>query len=1338
MVSLMVNGFKTQCFVDTGSEVTIVKGIAAGKMGIRCENESFKRVKGVSGKTIPVLGESLVSFRVNDRICVKHKVCILDGISFPGDILLGMDLLRRFNFRLECFSDHSKVDVLVLQGQKFSVTYTDSQSLQVVLVEVHCKQPRSLPASQVAHVAVPAFVPPRSGRFVKCSVPRGMQAAKELMVSGIECPLVVPRSLQEVKNGRLKVWAVNETARPVKLRNGHRLAVVENIVQVFSLEAGSTDVGVDDKQNESDVSVCDTVKSASVGGINSESANVSVKGVVSDSAVPNKTKMINSKSAKIRKAAIPGTSFQYAAEEQALGTELFMGNDNDFELGEGFIDDDFDSFDAVGDFGSADDYILLPDVDLPPCSVVTQTPVGVDQSGSSTDCPEDVQLKDAELGDLLSEIDLGHLTLEQQQQLRQVLVKYVALFDAQGKLGTVPGISHTIKTKEGEGPLCVRQWRLPEASKKFIRKECDNMLSQGVIEHSTSPWHSPIVLVRKKDGSTRFCIDYRGLNSITEQDAYPMPRIDELIDQLHGTMWFTALDARSAYWTVDVSPDDRPKTAFSDGHRLFQFRKLPFGLATAPSTFQRAVNCVLSSVLGRHTIAYLDDVVVHSNNFDDHLRHLDETLSLLLKAGFRLNRKKCVFATDTFKFLGFKISPKGVEPDPDKVAAIQKMPQPRNQKEVRRFLGCTGFFRKHIKQYSNIAAPLTSLTRKDAKFAWGQPEEIAFQSLKTALISAPVLSKPDFDRSFEIHTDASGVAIGACLMQSDDEGRLQPVAYFSRKLRDAETRYPAIDCEALAVVEGVRAFDCYVYGRRFYIYTDHRPLTYVFSRKTKSLRMTRWSHELSFYNYILKYKQGTQHRVPDQLSRAVAATELHNRDPDDLRRHQLEDPLWKEVIEYLEERNLPRRRLPLTLEEFELRDGVLYHVRHLPDRVLHQLVVPKTLRGSAMHLAHSSATAGHPGVYRTYCKLRDYFYFPNMLAAVKEYVGTCRSCQKRKGMAYRAPLAAAPQASYPLERVSADLMELEVTSQGNRYVLAFIDQLTRYVQLIPLPSKDAETVADAFINQFVTVFGPPRLLQTDNGREFKNNLFKRVCELASVQTIFTTAFHPQANGMIERTNRVVKNALATLLEASPLEWDELLPYVRLAMNSAVHRSVGDQPLYLLTGHIGTYPVGNSNYEETDHEAAQSFAARLRRAREIAVETSVQAREGWARDYNRRTRKSTFAAEVGDLVLFKDLPRMAGAGRRGALGPRWFGPARICKKTGPVTRLVRVLSPPYKEKIYHLNQLRPYRTNDELHLPDEDELNEDGDVDDPPPLDGLPEDDPAVALLASFCRPPDHG
>ncbi|XP_037799853.1 uncharacterized protein LOC119594838 [Penaeus monodon] len=431
----------------------------------------------------------------------------------------------------------------------------------------------------------------------------------------------------------------------------------------------------------------------------------------------------------------------------------------------------------------------------------------------------------------------------------------------------------------------------------------------------------------------------------------------------------------------------------------------------------------------------------------------------------------------------------------------------------------------------------------------------------------------------------------------------QPCCYFSRKIRNAE------------------------------------PVTLQLIEETKRLR--------------------TQHRVPDQLSRAAGCNGHCTRvNPDD--------------------RAVTNLRIPCAKKEGDW------------------LVVPKALRGSAMHLAHAGATAGHPCVYRTYCKLRDYFYFPNMLATVKEYVGTCRSCQKRKGMAYHAPLAAAPQASYPLERVSADLMELEVTSQGNKYVLAFIDQLTRYVQLIPLPSKEAETVADAFINQFVTVFGPPRLLQTNNGREFKNNLFKRVCELASVQTIFTTAFHPQANGMIERTNRVVKNALATLLEASPLEWDKLLPYVPLAMNSAVHRSVGDQPLYLLTGHIGAYPVGNSNYEETDHEAAQSFAARLRRAREIDVR---------------------------------------GVGRRGALGPRRFGPARIFKKTGPVTRLVRVLPPPYKEKIYHLNQLRPYRTNDELHLPDDAELDEDGDVDDPPPLDGLP-DDIAVALLASFCRPPD--
>lgn len=255
--------------------------------------------------------------------------------------------------------------------------------------------------------------------------------------------------------------------------------------------------------------------------------------------------------------------------------------------------------------------------------------------------------------------------------------------------GTVPGIVHHVNTEDSK-PFCLRPWRLPETTKQRIHEECNNMESAGVTEPSPSLWLSPVVLVRKKDGSLMFCVDYQNLNSETTADAYPLPRIDELIDNLSATCIFTVLDSRSAYWSVQVAEEDRPKTTFSVGHRLWQFRCLPFGLAIAPTTFQRTVNLVLSSVLGRHTLAYLD-VIVHSSTFEQHLQLLDETLSLMAKAGFKLNREKCEFAKTEITFLGVKIGPQGVSPDPEKVRAIAEMPAPRTTRGVRRFLGTTGF-----------------------------------------------------------------------------------------------------------------------------------------------------------------------------------------------------------------------------------------------------------------------------------------------------------------------------------------------------------------------------------------------------------------------------------------------------------------------------------------------------------------------------------------------------------------------------------------------------------------------------------------------------------------------
>ncbi|XP_042868781.1 uncharacterized protein LOC122251142 [Penaeus japonicus] len=566
-------------------------------------------------------------------------------------------------------------------------------------------------------------------------------------------------------------------------------------------------------------------------------------------------------------------------------------------------------------------------------------------------------------------------------------------------------------------------------------------------------------------------------------------------------------------------------------------------------------------------------MVVYCRSFEEHLEHLEETLDLLSKADFCLNIGKSSFATHEFQFLGYLITKEGIQPDPAKVEAIRTMKPPQNVRGVRQFLGCTGFFRKHIPIYAMIAAPLTSLTRKGRSFRWKEEHQQAFEELQRRLMSAPVLRKPDFNRPFEVHSDASQVA---CLMQRDGEGVPHDVAYFSRKLREVERRYPVIDIEALAVVEAVRNFDAYLNGKSFVIYTDHRPLVYKIAEE------------------------------------------------------QQKDPLWTEILQYLQEQRLPRRRTPFPLEEFEVSDGLLYHLRHLPDRVIQQLVIPRTMRDEEL-----------------WCE----------------------------------------RLTQDMERVSADLLDLQESRSGYRYVLVIVEHLTRYLQLIPLKNKDAETVANAFVEKYVTLFGPPNILVTDSGGEFKNRLFSQVCEMLKIKLGYTTAFHPQANGMVERSNRVIKDALATLVGDHPDEWDELLPYPCLALNTAIHRSTGQPLLYLM--------IGLMNWQEIDEGSAQRFHERLKEARGVAVETARLAQFIWAEDYNQRVRQK-FAPAEGDFVLIREYARWTGVAGR-ALGSRWSGPLRVKKQVGPVTFICQSMQPPYREKSYHCNQMKRYVVQEELEF-----------------------------------------
>ncbi|XP_037783720.1 uncharacterized protein LOC119579946 [Penaeus monodon] len=509
------------------------------------------------------------------------------------------------------------------------------------------------------------------------------------------------------------------------------------------------------------------------------------------------------------------------------------------------------------------------------------------------------------------------------------------------------------------------------------------------------------------------------------------------------------------------------------------------GLATASSTFQRAINAVLSPTLGKHALAYLDDVVVYSKSFEKHLAHLEE----------------------------------GISPDPEKVEVISRMQPPRTVRQVRQFLGATGFFRRCFR-----------------------------------------------------------LAIGSCLMQRDDKGVPQAVAYYSRKLRDSERKFPIIDLRS-SCSSGISA----------------------------------------------------SHHLPDLLSRKVAAIDS-DFDPQQVAEAQRDDPLWREVIEYLRERRAPRRRLLFPLDEFELRDGLLYHNRVLPERVVQQLVlIPRALRRKVLEFVHGDRTAAHPGVFRTYCRLRDRYYFPQMQSEVRKFVLSCRECQRRKGVASKqAPLASMPEVSQPFESVSADLLEM-------------------------------------------------------------------VCEILKVKTMHTTSYHPQANGMVERVNRVVKDSLATLIGQHPQDWDKMLPYVCLAMNTAIHRSVNQTPLYLLIGRDSYFPALLTNYQEMDEDAARILRGRLRDARETAVESARNSRERWARDYDRKVRRR-FSPEIGELVLVRII-RRGRPHRVAALAPRWSRPVRVLKKVGPVNYVVQDPYTPNKELKCHINQLRRYVPREEFVFPE---------------------------------------
>ncbi|UYV61202.1 hypothetical protein LAZ67_1003805 [Cordylochernes scorpioides] len=826
---------------------------------------------------------------------------------------------------------------------------------------------------------------------------------------------------------------------------------------------------------------------------------------------------------------------------------------------------------------------------------------------------------------------------------------------------------HKINT-EDHPPIKRRPYRVSQVERQTIQNEVDKMLKGGIVQLSESPWSSPVVLVKKKNGSWRFCVDYRHLNKITKKDVYPLPRIDDTLDCLRGASYYSSMDLRSGYWQIEVDEADREKTAFITPDGLYEFKVMPFGLCNAPATFERMMDTLLRGLKWSMCLCYLDDIIVFSPTFDEHVRRLELVLRCLSKAGLVLNPDKCLFGTKRLSIFGHLVDGEGVHPDPSKVDAMSKFPTPKSLTDVRSFIGMCSYYRRFIKNFAQKAEPL---------------HRQAYESLKLALASEPVLAHFDEKYATELHTDASGFGIGAVLVQVQG-GSEKPIGYASRTLSTAEKNYSTTERECLAAIWAIGKFRPYLFGHSFTIVTDHHSLCWLSGLKDPSGRLARWALRLQEYNVNVVYKNGRKHQDADCLSRNPIEANNPGESGDDIPTlaaltdivaEQRKDPVIVRISEECLKNDQNR---------FKIINGALYKRNFDPVGQPWLLVIPRHLRPDVLRSLHDNPTAGHLGLAKTHDRIRRKYFWPGLLRSIRKYVGHCRECQRRKHAPLRPPglLQPIPPTSVPFQRVGIDLLgRFPISHLGNKWIIVCTDYLTRYAITRALPSADAQQVAKFVLEDVVLKHGAPREIITDRGRGFQSKLISELTGLCSSAQRFTTAYHPQTNGLTERLNKTLADMMSMYVDVEQKEWDVILPFITFAYNTAKQDTTGFTPFSLIHGREAEttldtlFPLLK---DEDQEDYNREIVTRAEETRQLARLHTLRAQEGNKRLYDAKHREVSY--QPGDKVWI-------------------FIPVR---KIGISEKLIKRYFGPYRPKeIVHVVRMKNYRDPDEqLDLPED--------------------------------------
>ena len=857
------------------------------------------------------------------------------------------------------------------------------------------------------------------------------------------------------------------------------------------------------------------------------------------------------------------------------------------------------------------------------------------------------------------------------------------------------------------GPIYQLSLEEEETLKEYI----EDMSEKGFIRESNSPAGYPVLFQKKRDGSLRLCVDYKKLNAVTVRNSYPIPLIRDIIERVKGAKYFTKLDLRSAYNLIRIKEGDEYKTAFRTKYGHYEYLVMPFGLKNAPAVFQSFINSVLRPFLEKSVILYLDDILIYSENLEEHHKTVRDVLKKLIENNLFAKLSKCEFDKDKVEFLGHVISGSGISTDPKKIKTIEEWPVPKCVKDVQRFVGLCNYYRRFVKDFSSIAKPLHTLTKKGKKFIWSPECDSAFSILKKRLTTSPVLLHPDNTKQFIVECDASNFAIGAVLSQYDEDNKLHPVAYHSRSLNNAELNYPITDKELLAIKDSFSTWRHLLLGAKFKVkvFTDHKNLIYTLGGKIGNQRQHRWHLFFQEYDFELIYRQGNKNGKPDSLSRRpdyvkddieeepefildkknISSTpcliSITNDFLSNIKKHLKNDPVAEDLRLYFAPNNAnqdyfykPFRKM----NKFKIEDSLIFYNN--------LIYIPKELRLEILMRYHETPAAGHLGVKRTLELISRNFWWPKMEDDVKDFVKSCETCMRNKKSRHRKfgllqPLEVPER---PWKSIEIDFLCGLPPSKGYTVIMVVVDRFSKMIHLVPFKDiPNAAQTAKAFINSIYRLHGLPYDIITDRGTQFTSDLWQEFLLILGVQSKIATTDHHETVGQVERCNSYIEQYLRCFSRSFyHNDWADFLPLAEFAYNNSIHPSTNETPFFVNYGfhpymdEFTLLPTTNIN-----HKTIQKVAEGFNHIQDVLLRSQEL--------YKRASDKKRMTAptyKIDDLVWIQAPPSL-NLESSSKLAPCKYGPYKVTNVLHNNNYEIDLKKSPFPKhyNVFHVSELEPF-------------------------------------------------